>query len=144
MVLNSTIAGGIGAAIISGLVGVFIVEYRYMIDDEAELEAWYTRTIRLSERVVNAEDDVVVGAFHMMEKLPYMRNTCAGVHTMMAEHLTEAPSEVDSDIIEKGENLVQGCQLVKDTDINHENFLSNFRQAQEIAEDLISETEAAR
>lgn len=51
MVVSGSILGPIIGAVISGVIGIIVVEYRNYRDEVAEVEQWYERTIRLAEQV---------------------------------------------------------------------------------------------
>lgn len=105
MIDVGTILGGFVSGILGGAVAV---EYRHRRNRVQELLSWYERTERLAERVNIAARRCQIDSYQ-----PYGRNTCAGVHSALARHLSEAPPSVDEEVFKEAEKLVMYCQRVK-------------------------------
>ena len=62
----------------------------------------------------------------------------------MAQHLTNAPSDVDEGIIKKCEKLVETCQTTKEEIDSGGSGITEMGEARSVAENLISETSEAQ
>lgn len=105
MVAIESIVGGFLSGVLGG---VGAVEYRYRRNAHQELRSWYSRTERLAQRVCRKNYNDWTGP-----KPLYARATCAGVHSELASHISEAPPSVDEHVLDLSDQLVSECQLVK-------------------------------
>lgn len=135
-----TTAGGV-------IVGVFLFWWRTRGEEKEELRQWYAKTERLAERVINSQDRPSESDDDLASA-SYLRNTCAGVHSMLASHLAEAPSGVEADVVVSCEELVEACQSVKDVHLTESNFdprvFPNASEATDQAEIVRTKAESAR
>jgi len=136
MVNIAAIVGPILGGLISGLVGLGVVEYRHRKSKGREIESWLDTTIRLAERIDNSQP-LITGVQKRKEQAPIIRSTCAGVQTNLSNHLAEAPLSVSEDLVADCEKLVGDCQTVKDYSIGRgipKGFYADARDARDQAE----------
>lgn len=126
----------IGGLLSGALGGVGAVEYRYKRNQHTELRSWYSRTERLAQRVCRKNYEDWSGP-----KPRYARATCAGVHSELASHISDAPPAVDEQVIGLSDQLVSECQLVKqmrkmDAEHNPTEVEARVAEAAEVASQL--------
>lgn len=145
MVIPSSIAGPVVGAFISGLIGVGTVEYRNWRQGKAELKGWYDGAIRLAERLERAHIDKQYGGNHGR----YVRATCAGVHSKLASHVSEAPESIEEESLKAAEELIADCQRIVAVDertagSKPDRVMEPMEEALESADTLITEAKVAK
>lgn len=145
MAIPSSIVGPVVGAFISGLIGVATVEYRNWRQGKEELKGWYDGTIRLAERIERAHIDEEYGGDHGR----YVRGTCAGVHTKLADHVSDAPERIEGDTLDAAEELIADCQRIVAIDegtaaSQPDHVMEPMQEALNSAEQLIDKTDAAK
>lgn len=145
MATVETVIGPVTGAIISGLVGVAIVEYRNWREGVGELKSWYDGAVRLAERIERAHIDEQYGGHHGQ----YVRATCAGVHTKLANHVSEAPAGIEDEVLAAAEELISDCQRVKAIERTRAGskpaeVMNQMESALESADELIASSKNAK
>ncbi|MFB6197902.1 MAG: hypothetical protein ABEI52_06495 [Halobacteriaceae archaeon] len=144
MTIPSGVTGPVLGAFISGLIGVGTVEYRNWREGNDELRSWYDQAIRLAERVNRADTEDE----YDNDRGRHVQATCAGVHSRLATHVSEAPADIEESILNASEALISDCQEVQilqdKAATNPELAAKRMDTATDSADRLIQEAKAAR
>ncbi|QCS43020.1 hypothetical protein [Natrinema versiforme] len=95
-----TVLGGA----ISGFIGISYSEYQSRRKQRKELKEWYNTTILLAKRVERIHSEDFNGSGD------YIGDALSGVIGRLTEHLMDSPSDVDTEILNRCEELAAECE----------------------------------
>ncbi|WP_139042969.1 hypothetical protein [Halorubrum tropicale] len=130
---------------LSGILGGFgAVVAKHRLERKRKIVQWYARTERLAGRVARLDTADVTGP-----KAMNSRDTCAGVNSALADHVSQAPSGINDDILHIIDSLILDCRAVKalprrEQKLSRDELKEKLKPAVERAQHLEDEAESAR
>ncbi|WP_433624456.1 hypothetical protein [Halomicrococcus sp. NG-SE-24] len=109
-------------ASISGVIGLDTVEYRLRRSKKKEIETWYERAIQLAEQV---DSDIQFGIDTTPEDIEHMnldqkQRKYRVLHDLLQRHISEAPPEIESEVILRVESLASHSYAIVEADSHAE------------------------
>lgn len=150
MAIPSSIIGPVTGALISGLIGVLIVEYRNYRDEVAEIERWYEQTIRLADQLERETPDSYLeqisgegSANERAETADDMIDAYGRIGERLRDHINRAPPEISESVIDGATLTARYCQIVA-REGRDSGFINRVGPAVKSAKNLHEETIEAK
>ena len=105
-------------SLISGVIGLVTVEYRFRRNKRKEIEAWYERTLQLAKQV---DSDIQFGIDTTVEDIEHInlnqkQRKYRVLHDLLQRHISEAPPEIETKVIIYTESLATRSYAVVEAD----------------------------
>jgi hypothetical protein len=150
MALPSGVIGPIVGALISGIIGVLIVEYRNYRDEVAEIRRWYDQSIRLADQLERETPESYLKqvrgegeASERGETADDMIDAYDRIGERLRDHINRAPPEITESVIDSATLTARYCQIVA-REGRDSGFISRVGPAVKSAKNLKEEAREAK